>query len=116
MVDDMQVALKRLAAVASGDSAAGLRWSNEGGLALCLAHEDGAASDVIAAATTGTGCVALSIELLTKTMTATRVKRLRLSVEPRMGAVARLDAPDDAGVVAIVAPMRWSAATSAAVA
>jgi hypothetical protein len=51
---------------------------------------------------------------MTKTMTATRADRLRLSVEQRMGAVARLDAPDDAGVVAIVAPVWWSGARAEA--
>jgi DNA polymerase-3 subunit beta len=115
-VPEMQAALERLAAAASGHSAAaGLQWNgNEGALRLCLAHEEGAASDVISAETTGVGCVALSIALMTKTMTATRRDRLRLTVEQRPGATVRFDAPDDGGVVAVIAPTYWRAATSAA--
>jgi hypothetical protein len=51
---------------------------------------------------------------MAKTMTATRAGRLRLTVEQRLGATVRLDAPDGGGVVAIVAPMRWSIAAAAA--
>jgi hypothetical protein len=56
-VSDMQAALERLAATASGEgAAAGLQWNgSDGALRPCLAHEDGAASDVIAAETTGVG-------------------------------------------------------------
>jgi hypothetical protein len=70
-------------------------------------------SDVIAAETMGVGCVALSIALMTKTITATRADRLRLTVEQRLGATVRFDAPDGGGMAAIVAPMRSVAAAAA---
>jgi hypothetical protein len=36
-------------------------------------------------------------------------KRVRLSLEDKPGAVLRLDTLDDSGVVAIVAPIWWTA-------
>jgi hypothetical protein len=83
-------------------------------LSLCLAREDGAASDAIAATTSGTGRTACAVPLFTTAIKATCASRLRLSVDQQPGAVLRLDAPEDTDVVAIVAPAWWSGARAEA--
>jgi DNA polymerase III subunit beta len=103
---EMRGALARLAAVSGRNdkAAVGLTWEGGGALSLVLANEDDAASDTLAAATSGTARVACSAGLLSGLIEAIGAKRVRLSIEDRPGAALRLDAPDDIGVVAIVAP------------
>jgi DNA polymerase III subunit beta len=114
---DVPAALARLAAASSYERpTAGLIWDGGDTLSLCLAHEDGIAADAIAATTTGNGRVACSVVLLTKVIKAMDTARLRLSVDATPGAALRFDPPEDDGTVAVIAPIRWSAAASAAVA
>jgi DNA polymerase III subunit beta len=115
-VAEMLAALARLRAASSSQLApvAGLTWGAGGALTLCLAHEDGAAIDTIAATTSGASRTACAVRSLTTAIEATGAGWLCLSVEERPGAVVRLDAPEDEGIVAIVAPMYWRGATAVA--
>ena len=54
-----------------------------------------------------------SVAALSGLIEALGTKRVRLSIEDKPGAVLRLDAPDDSSVVAILAPMYWSAKPAA---
>lgn len=112
---DMLAALARLAAASSHERpTAGMTWDGGDALSLCLVHEDGIATDAIAATTTSRGCVACTAARLTKVIEAMDAARLRLSVDATPGAGLRLDAPADPGVVAVIAPIYWRGATSAA--
>jgi DNA polymerase III sliding clamp (beta) subunit (PCNA family) len=110
----MRHAVARLAAVSGRDddrAAVGLTWNGGNALSLCLANEDGIASDMVAATTSGSARVACSAGVLTGLIEAIGSKRVRISIEDRPGAVLRLDAPDDRSVVAIVAPIYWTASS-----
>jgi DNA polymerase-3 subunit beta len=113
---DMLGALARLTATSSHEHpAVGLTWDGGDALSLCLAQEGGIATDVIAAATTSSGRVACAAALLTKVIKTMNVARLRLSIDAVPGATLRLDPLED-GAVAVIAPIRWSAAAAAAAA
>jgi hypothetical protein len=60
------------------------------------------------------GRVACAAARLTKVIEAMNAVHLRLSVDAKPPAGLRLDAPEDAGVVAVIAPIYWRDATSAA--
>jgi DNA polymerase III sliding clamp (beta) subunit (PCNA family) len=112
---DMLSALARLtAASAQQRPVAGVTWDGGRALSLCLVHEDGTATDAIAATTTGTGRVACTTGQLKKVIEVMDAARLRLSIDVTPGAVLRLDAPEDDGTVAVIAPIRWREAGSAA--
>jgi hypothetical protein len=62
----------------------------------------------------GIECTACGMALFTTAIKATGAARIRLCVDQRPGAVLRLDALDDDGVVAIVAPVYWNKARAEA--
>jgi DNA polymerase III subunit beta len=110
---DMLSALARLTAVSSHERpAVGMKWDGGDALSMCLVNEDGVAADAIAATTTSTGRVACATALLKKVIELMDVACLRLSIDAVPGATLRLDPPED-GAVAVIAPLRWSAAAAA---
>jgi DNA polymerase-3 subunit beta len=113
---DLRAALVRLSAASArddGSAIVGVTWSGDGMLALCLAHEEGTATDFIAADSIGTAHIACAAATIGKLVESTGAPRVRLSVGEESGAVLRIDAND---VTAVVAPVHWAGVTPAAAA
>jgi hypothetical protein len=90
-------------------AAVGMTWNNGDALSICLANEDGAASDTVGARTSGVGRVACSAQAFACLLEALDTKRVHLSVQDTPGAVLRIERPADAGMVALLAPIYWRA-------